>query len=219
MISIVMPVFIFSPPQKEFLKEAFESVLNQTYTDWELIVVDDESQMEYDIPKDDRIKFFKKEHGGAARARNYGIEQMKGEFYLAFDSDDSMSPDRLEKMLEAMKGGDVVYTGFYHCDMHKTELTVKNAEPFDFDRLKKEQYIAYAVMVRKKKLVRYRDKYTANDDYLFLIDLALNGAIFVNLDEPLFIYRRNPMSVSCRSMYDGRKIIEREWIKDEIKKL
>lgn len=214
-----MPVFLFTFPQVKFFEEAVDSILEQTHKDWELIIVDDGSQIKYKVPKDKRIKRYKKGHGGTARARNYGIKKMTGGAYLAHDADDVMSPERLEKMLEALKVGDVVYTSFYHSSMDRIELTLKEAPEFDFEKLKKNQDIAYAVMVKKQNMVEYRDRYTTNDDWMFLIDLYKNGAKFIKVDEPLLIYRRSPMSVTVRAMYDGRKQLERKWIKEDIKKL
>jgi len=220
-VSIVMPVFAFVNPQIVFLEEAIQSVLVQTHEDWELIIVDDGSQIEIEkaIPKDKRIKLYKKKHEGIAKARNYGIKKMTGDVYMAHDADDVSSPERLESLLEALKDGDVVYSSFYHASMEKAEMKIKKAKEFDFEKLKKDQYIPYFVMVKKDKMVPYRDRYTANDDWMFVLDLANSGAKFVKVDEPLMIYRRNPMSVSVRSMYDGRKIREIKWIKEDIKKL
>jgi len=222
-ISIVMPVFIFSPPQIRWFEEAVESIINQTHKDWELIIVDDGSQLEYkdSIPKDDRIKIFYKEHGGVAKARNLGISKMTGEFYTAQDADDSSDPCRLEKMLNALekKKADMCYSDMYICSMDKYDLTVRKTGKFNAKRLSKEQYIPYFVMVRASKMVKYRDRYTANDDWMFIIDAVLNGCKVVKVNEPLMIYRRNPMSVSCRTMYDGRKIRELKWCRQDISKI
>lgn len=217
-----MPTFIFYAPQKMFIEEAIDSIINQTYQDWELIIVDDGSFLKFDdvIPDDDRIKVYRKKHEGVAKARNFGIKKMTGDVYMAHDSDDSSDPRRLDLMLkEINKGYDAVYHGFHRVSMDEKEPRTKSAEPFDYERLKKEQYIPYFVMVRKDKMVPYRDKYTSSDDWMFLIDLVENGAKFGYVDKPLMIYRKHPMSVSCLSMYDGRKKKELNWIKKDIKKL
>ena len=219
MISVVMPVFIFTAPQKKFFEESVESILNQTHKDFELIIVDDGSQMDYEVPKDPRIRYFKKEHEGIARARNFGISKMTGDYYTAQDADDSSSPDRLELMLKRLKKFDVVYSDFFVCSMDKQDLHVRKTGKFDFERLKREQFIPYFVMVKKDKLVPYRNKYTAQDDWMFIIDLYMNGAKFTRIIKPLMVYRRNPMSVSARSIYDGRKIREKKWINQDIKNL
>jgi glycosyltransferase involved in cell wall biosynthesis len=222
-ISIVMPVFIFSPPQIRWMEEAIESIQNQTFQDWELIIVDDGSQLDFkeSIPLDRRIKVYHKEHGGVAKARNFGISKMTGQFYTAQDADDSSDPERLELMLNSLekKKADMCFSDMYICSMDKYDLTVRKTGKFDGKRLAKEQNIPYFVMVRASKMVKYRDRYTANDDWMFIVDLVVNGCKVVKVSKPLMIYRRNPMSVSVRTMYDGRKERELKWCHEDISKV
>lgn len=96
MISVIIPVY--NRPQ--LVSEAIESVLAQTYSDWELIVVDDGSTDEtWDVLsqyslQDNRIKIFKRERGpkGASTCRNIGINFASGEYLMFLDSDDLLSP-------------------------------------------------------------------------------------------------------------------------------
>lgn len=99
MISIIMPVFNTGP----ILRTTIESILNQTYSDWELLLVDDGSTDgsaaicdEYS-EQDDRIRAFHKENGGICNARNYGMNQVKGDYIAFCDHDDQYSPTLLEK--------------------------------------------------------------------------------------------------------------------------
>lgn len=103
MISVVMTTYNSS----EFVREAIESTLNQTYRDFEFIIVDDGSTddtckivLEY-IAQDKRIRLIQAEHGGIAKAANRGIEAARYEWIARMDSDDVMMPDRLEKQVTA----------------------------------------------------------------------------------------------------------------------
>lgn len=112
MISVIMPVFNTEP----YLKRAIESVLNQTYQDWELILVDDgsfdSSEKLCDIyaEKDSRIKVIHQRNEGVSVARNIGIQYASGEFIQFLDSDDWLYPETLQTVYDTLisSGSDMV---------------------------------------------------------------------------------------------------------------
>ena len=95
-ISIIMPLY----NKKAYVQRAIKSLQMQTYTDWELIVVDDGSTdgSQYLIPNnDERIKIYNQENKGPAAARNKGIKLSKGELVSFLDADDYYFPDKIER--------------------------------------------------------------------------------------------------------------------------
>ena len=104
-VSIITPVY----NSEKFLNETIESVLNQTYKNWEMILVDDcsidnskEIICEY-IKKDKRIKYYQLDkNSGAAVARNYALEKSTGRFIAYLDADDLWESSKLEKQVEFM---------------------------------------------------------------------------------------------------------------------
>ena len=116
-VSIVMPTYNV----EKYISAAIVSVINQTYSDWELLVIDDgstdnsNSVAQVYANKDLRIKVIKKENGGLSDARNYGIDLAKGKYIHFFDSDDAVEPDFYEKMVNAIeiKNDDFVICGYY----------------------------------------------------------------------------------------------------------
>ena len=106
LVSIIMPLY----NSEKFLSSSIESVVKQTYKNWELIIVDDRSTdnslqkaIEY-MKKDNRIKIIKlQENSGPAIARNTGIEAANGKFIAFLDSDDMWLPDKLELQLNFMR--------------------------------------------------------------------------------------------------------------------
>lgn len=99
-VSVITPVY----NSERFLSDMIDSVCNQTYKDWELILVDDcSSDNSREIIKnymqiDSRIKYYLlDENSGAAVARNYALEKADGRFIAYLDSDDLWKPDKLEK--------------------------------------------------------------------------------------------------------------------------
>jgi glycosyltransferase involved in cell wall biosynthesis len=116
-VSIVMPTYNV----EQYLPAAIESVLGQTFTDWELLVVDDGSTdssnnvaTQY-AARDSRIKVLKKENGGLSDARNFGLERANGDYVHFFDSDDLIQPDFYEKLIASIKqnDADIVVCGYF----------------------------------------------------------------------------------------------------------
>lgn len=104
LVSIIMPCY----NGEKFIKETIESVLAQTYTSWELLIIDDGSKdSSVDIIKsyqqDQRIKLIQQANAGSAAARNNGIRQSKGQYMALLDSDDLWLPEFLEKQVNFMK--------------------------------------------------------------------------------------------------------------------
>ena len=104
-ISIIVPCY----NQAQYLPECIQSVINQTYTDWECIIVNDgspdnteEIALEW-VSKDLRIKYLKKENGGLSSARNAGISIAKGKWILPLDADDRIANEYLERAFVIME--------------------------------------------------------------------------------------------------------------------
>jgi len=101
-VSIIIPCY----NAEKYIGQCIESVLNQTYTNYECIVVDDgsvdnsETIINSYIKSDYRIKYLYKKNEGVSSARNYGIKEAKGEWIQLLDSDDILLPDKIEKQIE-----------------------------------------------------------------------------------------------------------------------
>lgn len=102
MISVIVPVYNVEP----YLARCVNSILQQSYTDFELLLVDDGSTdrsgdiCEKIAEKDSRIRVFHKKNGGLSDARNFGLDQIRGEFVSFIDSDDYVGPDYLRILVE-----------------------------------------------------------------------------------------------------------------------
>ena len=104
LVSVIVPVYNVSP----YLREALDSVINQTYKELEIIIVDDGSTdgsasiYEEYAASDPRIKLIHQANKGLSGARNTGLEHATGEFVSFIDSDDSISPMFIESLVNAM---------------------------------------------------------------------------------------------------------------------
>ena len=112
LVSIIMPSYNTA----QFIKQSIQSVLAQTHTNWELIIVDDCSMDNTDeivgeYFADERIRYLKNEkNGGAAVSRNYALREAKGKWITFLDSDDLWHPQKLEKQLAFMRENGYKFT-------------------------------------------------------------------------------------------------------------
>ncbi len=112
LVSIIMPSYNTT----KYIAESIQSVLNQTYTNWELIIVDDcSTDNTDDVVKqflaDSRIKYLKNEkNSGAAISRNRALREAKGKWIAFLDSDDLWLPQKLEKQIEFMEENNYKFT-------------------------------------------------------------------------------------------------------------
>ena len=107
-VSIIVPCY----NQAQYLEDALQSVVFQTYKDWECIIVNDGSVDNTEIIaknwllKDNRFKYLHQENGGLSMARNSGIKLAEGDFILPLDADDKISSNYIEKAIEEFKKDD-----------------------------------------------------------------------------------------------------------------
>ena len=105
LVSVIMPSY----NTEKFVEMSINSVITQTYKNWELIIIDDYStdntdNVIYPLLNDNRIKYFKNSKNlGAAISRNLGLREAKGKWIAFLDSDDLLLPDKLEKQIQFMK--------------------------------------------------------------------------------------------------------------------
>jgi len=116
MISIIVPVYNI----EKYIKASVTTMLNQTYKDIEIILIDDGSTDKSGYicdemsKKDDRIKVIHQENGGAAAARNAGLNKMTGEYVTFIDGDDLVAPDYIQRLYDDIKkaGSDITICGY-----------------------------------------------------------------------------------------------------------
>ena len=108
MVSVIIPIYNV----EKYLAECIESVINQTFSDLEIILVNDGSTdncreiCENYKRKDNRIKLIHKSNGGPSSARNAGIDIAKGDYFTFIDSDDYIMPDMIEQLIYVSQSTD-----------------------------------------------------------------------------------------------------------------
>lgn len=128
LISIIIPVYNV----EKYINECLDSILSQSYGNYEVILVDDgSSDSSPDIcrqycDKDRRFIYLRKENGGASSARNYGLRIAKGEYIYFVDSDDRLCDDCLKKLTDNIGENDFIYFGGYTVDEDTGNIANKN---------------------------------------------------------------------------------------------
>ena len=202
LVSIIMP----SWNTGKFIAESIESVLAQTYKNWELLIVDDCSTDNTDEVvasfKDTRIKYFKNEkNSGAALTRNRAMREAQGEWIAFLDSDDLWAPNKLEKQLGFMNDNGYVfsYHDFVKIDEESKPLNVYVTGPNVVTKQGMYNYgypgcLTFMYSAKAMGLIQIKD-IKKNNDYAILLKLCKKADCYL-LNENLAQYRIRKKSIS-----------------------
>lgn len=212
LISIVVPVY----KVEKYIDQCIQSILKQTYANWELILVDDGSPdrcgeiCDNYAKKDDRIIVIHKENGGLSEARNVTFDVIKGKYITFIDSDDSISIHYLEEMTECMDryGADVVQCDFTRNESEIERPTSKNKVTV----LRSTEIMREFLRFGKPKVFACGKLYKANlfheirfpvglidEDNFTTYKIFFKTKIFININKYLYFYRTNQESITNRS--------------------
>jgi len=204
-ISVIMPVY----NADRYLKRAIDSVLAQTYGNWELIIVDDSSNDDtgriLDGISNDKIHVFHNEkNSGTAYSRMRGISESSSSWIAFLDADDMWEKTKLEKQVQLMhslKNPVLLYTGsrFMDDDGHVFDYVMHVPEKVDFHTLLKQNVISCSsVMIRKEMILKhpFPDVRTIHEDYAVWLNVLRDIKYAYAVDEPLLTYRLTENSKS-----------------------
>lgn len=199
LISVIVPCY----NQAQYLDECLQSVLNQTYTDWECIIVNDGSPDHTEevakkwLEKDPRFKYMHKENGGLSSARNAGIREAKGEWILPLDADDKIGNMYLQLAeKEFIKNPKVVYceAEFFGIINKKWDL-----KKYDYNLIKYYNQIFCSAFYKKEDwiLVKGYDENLkfGREDWDFWLSILAENSLVIHLDYLGFYYRRKNISM------------------------
>lgn len=214
MISIIVPVY----NAEKFIDATINSVLNQTYTDWELLLVNDCSK-DGSVEKiksfsDSRIRLIEQpENKGAYAARNRGLKEAKGRFIAFLDSDDLWEPEKLSKELTFMQEEDAgfVFTGYEFADENGigTGAVVKVPHSLTFKKaLNNTNIFTSTVLIDREKIPDelIRMPHIKSEDTATWWRILMAGHKAYGLNENLVKYRRSKGSLSSDKIEALRRI-------------
>lgn len=204
LVSIITPNY----NAEKFIAETIESVINQTYTNWELIIVDDCSTddslaiINEFIKKEDRIKLIKlSKNSGPAVARNNGIEVAKGEYMAFLDSDDRWFSNKLEVQLNVMQKHNyaLTFTSYYSVNEQKEKQKIIRAKKqITYKNLLTNNYIGcLTAMYSVQQLGKvYMPLVLKRQDWGLWLKITKNNIVAYGIQEPLASYTRRETSIS-----------------------
>lgn len=178
LVSIITPIY----NAEKYLDETILSVINQSYKNWELILIDDCSvDKSYEIIKkylknDKRIKYLKNNKNiGPALTRNKGINNSNGEYIAFLDSDDFWKKSKLKNQIDFMRKNKLYlcHGNYYFCNPYGEILKeVRVSEKIDYKTLLKENQFKTMTMIVKKEIlegIRFQD--IKHEDFAFFLDI------------------------------------------------
>ena len=199
LVSIIMPIH----NSEQHIEEALKSILNQTYKDFEFIIVNDGSKdKSLDIIKkfnDIRIKIINLKHVGISKALNYAIQDARGKFIFRMDSDDISENDRIEVQLKFMlENPDIDLCGSFMkiIDQNGNKISDKFLPITNYEIFKSIEYnsnVMHPTFCFRKEsfdiIGGYRDEFIYAQDYDLLLRGISNGFKYYNIPKFLLKYR------------------------------
>lgn len=222
-ISVIIPCY----NQALFLEQTLQSVLDQTYIDWECIIVNDGSQDNTEevvsqwLQKDTRFKYVFKKNGGLSSARNIGLANATGDYIQLLDADDLLKPEKFEYQLQDLQIHDISisdYFPFLENDIRKrvpnrylspflSELEFKKEIILDWEYRK--SIPCHSVLFKKilidKHRLNFDESLLNHEDWVFWTKLFYYSESIKNNENVLALYRihNKAMSVDFKIMKLG----------------
>lgn len=216
LVSVITPVYNAS----HVIKETIESVINQTYKDWELLIIDDCS---YDnsaeiikkyADKDKRIKYLKTSHssGSPSLPRNIGIDNAKGEYIAFLDADDIWLPNKLSVQIQFMEENKInfVYSDYEKIDYrgNRNNRIIKMPKQSTFwDVIETCTIPCLTVVLNRDIIGETRFKDIPKEDFAFWLDILKKDTHAYNVKGVHALYREQPNSRSSNKF----QMIKNQW--------
>ncbi|EKT2069399.1 glycosyltransferase family 2 protein [Flavobacterium psychrophilum] len=209
LVSIIIPVY----NQEQFLSETVQAVVNQTYANWECILVNDGSTdgsvliLARTLAKDNRFSCINSENKGVSHARNLGLQQAKGEYVLFLDGDDLIHPEKLQQAIAGFQENaslSIVFntTNYFQDTIQNTLYPIKiKTQLLNFNDLllywgEKIIIPIHSAIIKKSLFegIEFNGDLTAQEDWLVWLRLFQKKPKVLVLDTVLSYYRKHNSS-------------------------
>ena len=202
-IDIILPNFNSS----EYIKETIKSIIDQTFKNWKLIIVDDCSDKKTrtllkKFSKNKRIKiYWLKKNKGAGYCRNYAIKKSKSSYLAFIDSDDIWKKDKLETQLRFMENNNYLFTYTNYETFGKKIKFISPAKEYDFKKFVNDTSICTSTMIIKRNILKNVEFINSEicEDYFFKCKILKICNAYC-LDDYLTKYRIRKNSLQSSSL-------------------
>ena len=200
LVSVIVPCY----NKANYLSETLDSVLNQTYSNWECIVINDGSPdntkeiAEFYTQKDNRFKYLHQDNQGVSIARNNGINASSGDYILPLDADDIIEPSYIQKAIDYYLSNPSTKLVYCKYDTFGLQIGEAKVPKYSYEELLWTCMIPCSSVFRRydfDKTSGYNpDMKTGYEDWDFLLSFLDKESIVYQLDEILFHYRKTESS-------------------------
>jgi glycosyltransferase involved in cell wall biosynthesis len=198
LVSIIIPAYNAAP----FIGETIKSINGQTYTNWEIIVIDDGSTDNTtsicEELNDSKVKIMRQKNAGVAVARNNGLLSANGDFVVFFDADDLMSPDFLSARVEALQNDDGI--GFVGGLVETFPIPVKTRKAAGLDPVNEILFFDSSFVTIPSNYL-LRKEVLINNKILFNKELSSSADRFFILEVSKFAKGKNITSEKGKLLY------------------
>lgn len=218
--SIIVPCYNV----EAYITECVESVIHQTYVNWELLLVDDASEDNtFEVAnnlskRDERIHVYTKEHGGLPHTRNYGLQYVTGDYLALLDGDDYWVPDHLEKVaaIIAKQDSDMIIQN-QHTNFTRRSSNQVILFPMPMEQLTPSQKLeiifcpdnclpasavltTYKVDFLKRNGMKYGDQYSCSEDLDFFLNAIAKNPSISFAGHEFYFYRQDNQGAMTKSI-------------------
>lgn len=199
LVSVIMPCY----NDGKYIREAIASVEQQTYSSWEIIIIDDGSDDEETIKiinsiNDKRITVLYTEHIRPAGARNFGIQHAKGKYILPVDSDDIIDKTYMEKAVKIIESDPKIGVVYCQAELFGEQEGRWDLPNYCFEKMLLDNIVFVSALFYKedwKKVGGFSTTMAAGmEDYDFWLSIMSLGREIYQIPEALFYYRIKPVS-------------------------
>ena len=220
MISIIVPVY--NTP-KDYIQKCISSLLTQTYSSYEILLVDDGSNEDVAdycdelSHRDLRIRVYHQKNRGVSSARNLGLEVAEGEYIAFVDADDWVEPDYIEKLLSAIEMNAemaICNICYDYGEDSNSDLTGSNLKKVEYNKSEVYKELLYSKEIGgflcnklfKKKFITKRldESLHYSEDYVFVAEYCRQITKAIYLDSKLYHYRQDGNSATKELSYNSR---------------
>ena len=214
-VSIIIPCY----NQAKYLEETLYSILNQTYSNWECLIVNDGSSDETEqiakqfTARDKRFNYFFKENGGLSSARNFGLNKSTGTYIQFLDSDDFIDNAKLELSINELNKPEntdkkLAISNFrmFVNDINNSSepYCVLKSEFFNFESILYKWEEEFTIPIHCGffdaslfQTLRFNENLKAKEDWVMWVQLFQSNLKTVFINQPLALYRKNPESMTA----------------------